>query len=158
MESCQQVAELIRTIALPISGALGLELLEVTCSGKGANTLIRVYIDKPGGVQLIDCEELHRSLGHALDVEDPIPHSYTLEVSSPGLDRPFKGLEEYKRTIGKRVRVKLKRPFEGQWLLIGELLDVQDLGIVVGVQKKKAQQSVPLSWDDILHTRREIEF
>ena len=110
MEKDQQVAQHVRTIALPIVRSYGLDLVEVTCSGRGAGALLRVFIDKPGGVQLADCEQVHKSLGYALDVEDPIPHSYTLEVSSPGLDRPFTNREQYERWIGQTVSVKLIRP------------------------------------------------
>jgi ribosome maturation factor RimP len=86
----QFIAERVRTIAAPIARSLGVDVVDVECVGQGMRTLVRVFLDKPGGVSLEDCGQVHVSLSHALDVEDPIPHSYTLEVSSPGLDRPFK--------------------------------------------------------------------
>src|SRR2546421_6581430 len=73
------LAERVRAIAAPIIRALALELVEVQCAGHGTRTVIRVFVDKPGGVVVSDCEQVHLSLGHALDVEDPIPHAYTLE-------------------------------------------------------------------------------
>ena len=88
MPACEQIAQAVRSIATPIVRALDLELVDVECTGQGARTMVRVFIDKPNGVNVSDCEQVHVSLSHALDVQDPIPHTYTLEVSSPGLDRP----------------------------------------------------------------------
>ena len=90
----------VQEIAAPILESHGLELVEAVCVGQGPRTIIRVFIDKPGGVTLTDCEQAHRSLSPALDVIDPFPHAYTLEVSSPGLDRPLRCPQDYRRLIG----------------------------------------------------------
>ncbi len=158
MEVVQQVTERVRAIACPIVRALGLELVEVVCSGRGPRTVVRVFIDKPDGVQLADCEQVHQSLGHALDVEDPIPHAYTLEVSSPGLERPFRNRAEYQKSIAKKVRVKLKRPSDGQWRVSGRLVEVQASGVVVALGEGRAQRTVHLLWEDIAEACREVEF
>ena len=158
MEASQQVAERVRAIATPIVRALGLALVEVTCSGQGSKTLVRVFIDKPGGVQLADCEQVHQSLGHALDVEDPIPHTYTLEVSSPGLDRPFRSREDYQRSIQKKVRIKLARPWHGEWRLLGQLVEVEGTGISLLVKEGRREKIVRVPWEDLAETRREVEF
>ncbi len=158
MGSCRQVAEQVHTIATPIVQALELELVEVTCSGQGSRTVLRVFIDKPGGVHIRDCEEVHKSLGHALDIEDPIPHAYRLEVSSPGLDRPFHHRKDYDKAIGSQVRVKLTEPHEGQMVYIGKLVDVDDEGIQVEGKKKKLVHVAHFLWRTIAHTQREIEF
>ncbi len=144
------------------------------CLGQGARTLLRVYIDKPEGVTLDDCEQVHQSLGHALDVEDPIPHAYTLEVSSPGLDRPLKRREDYRRSLGKLVSLKLRRPFDGQWRVVGRLIDVSDEGVTLFVpplnQGRAAQQAsqrsiqhqtqptTQIDWEGIAEARLEVEF
>jgi ribosome maturation factor RimP len=154
----QHIEDLVRAIASPIIRALALELVDVVCSGRGGHTLVRVFIDKPGGVTLGDCEQVHVSLGHALDVENPIPHAYTLEVSSPGLDRPLKQRAEYERSCGKRVRLKLRTPLNGQWSVVGTLLAVDDLGVTVGVPGGKTETPLHLEWTMIAETRREIEF
>ena len=75
----------------------------------------------------------------ALDVADPFPHAYTLEVSSPGLDRPFKRLQDYQRAVGKRVNVKLKQPLDGQWRIIGELVQADEDSVVLAIAPKAAQ-------------------
>ena len=92
---------------------MGLELVEVMYVRQGPRSLVRVLIDKPGGVSVTDCEQAHKALGPALDVADPVPHAYMLEVSSPGLDRPFKRLQDYQRAIGKEVNLKLRQPLNG---------------------------------------------
>ena len=120
--------------------------------------MVRVFIEKPGGVTLHDCEQVHLSLSPALDVADPIPHSYTLEVSSPGLDRPLKTAQDYRRLLGKLVNLKLSRPWQGQWRLIARLVDVDEDGVTVTVVQGKVEQTERLTWDSIVLGRLEIEF
>src|SRR5207237_129864 len=142
MENPQQIAERVKAIAAPIVWALGLELVEVACSGQGGRTVLRVFIDKPGGVSLNDCEQVHLSLGTALDVEDPIPHAYTLEVSSPGLDRPFRKREDYCRSVGKQVCVKLRRPHEGQWRVVGRRVEVGETGVTMPLRQSTQNKTI----------------
>lgn len=148
----------VHTIATPIVRALDLELVDVECTGQGARTMVRVFIDKPSGVNLSDCEQVHVSLSHALDVQDPIPHAYTLEVSSPGLDRPLKRREDYVRSIGKLVNLKLTQSVDGRWRICGRLRDVNEEGIVVDISESKQDQLQPVAWDAIGQARLEVEF
>lgn len=157
------MAERVRMIAVPIVRALGFDLVEVECAGHGLHTVVRVFIDKAEGVSLKDCEQVHLSLGPALDVEDPIPHAYTLEVSSPGLDRPLKSREAFRRALGKLVRMKLREPHEGQWSLIGHLLAVDERGVTLRGQpapRERAVQppTVTVAWEAIAEARLEVEF
>jgi ribosome maturation factor RimP len=156
MRNSEQIVESVRDIADPIVRALDLHLVDVECIGQGARTLLRVFIDKPGGVSIEDCEQVHLSLGHALDVNDPIPHAYTLEVSSPGLDRPFRRRTDYERARGKLVAVKLRTPRDGQWRLAGRLLDVTDDGVKLQGEGHVEPQGLP--WDAIAEARLEITF
>ena len=158
MENPQQIAERVKEIAAPVVWALGLELAEVACFGQGARMVLRVFIDKPGGVSLNDCEQVHLSLGTALDVEDPIPHAYTLEVSSPGLDRPFTKREDYSRSVGKQVCMKLRRPYEGQWRVVGRLIEVKEPGVTLAVTQPRQGQTIRLDWEAIAEARLEVEF
>lgn len=158
MENPQQIAERVKAIAAPIVWALGLELVEVACSGQGGRMVLRVFIDKPGGVSLNDCEQVHLSLGTALDVEDPIPHAYTLEVSSPGLDRPFRKREDYCRSVGKQVCVKLRQPHEGQWRVVGQLVEVEEPGVTLALTQSRQNQTVRLDWEAIAEARLEVDF
>jgi ribosome maturation factor RimP len=154
----REIIESVRTAAAPITRALALELIDVECTGQGPRTLVRVFIDKPGGVTVADCERVHVSLGHALDIQDPIPHAYILEVSSPGLDRPLKAEEDYRRAIGKLVHLKLRRPFEGQWRLIGRLLDVQNDRLSLLVDRPAPARTISLERTVIADARLEVEW
>ena len=154
----QQVADAVRAIATPIVRSLQLELVDVECAGHGARTMLRVFIDKPGGVSVGECEQVHQSLGHALDLENLIPHAYTLEVSSPGLDRPLRRIEDYRRALGKQVSVKLGLPWQGQWRVVGRLLDVSEAGVTLSLTRVAPGQTLQLEWGGIAEARLEVEF
>ncbi len=114
------VAELekIRGIAERVATSEGLALLDVELKGRGSSWLLRVFIDKPGGISHADCQIVSEQLSAILDVEDPIPGKYTLEVSSPGLDRKLVKPSDYEHFIGRRARLVMRGPvgkvFEGR--------------------------------------------
>lgn len=151
--SPQPVANRLQEIISPILWTLGLELVDVVCVGQGPRSIVRVLIDKSGGVSIADCEQAHKTLGPALDVADPFPHAYTLEVSSPGLDRPFKRSQDYHRAIGKEVNLKLRQPFEGQWRITGQLMQVDEQAVVLNVIVMRVPQTVKLSRDMIAEAK-----
>jgi ribosome maturation factor RimP len=153
-----QLAERVRAIAAPIIRALALELVEVQCAGHGSRTVVRVFVDKPGGVYLSDCEQVHLSLGHALDVEDPIPHAYTLEVSSPGLDRPLRRREDFQRSVGKLVSVKLRRPHNGQWRVVGRVIEAKESGVTLAFTEPDVETTLEVEWEAVADARLEVEF
>ncbi|HEU4503742.1 MAG TPA: ribosome maturation factor RimP [Nitrospira sp.] len=140
----------------PILWTLGLELADVVCVGQGSRSVVRVFIDKPEGVTLDDCERAHKALGPALDVADPFPHAYTLEVSSPGLDRPFKRIQDYRRAIGKRVTLKLREPLAGQWRLVGTLTRVTDDSVTLEVNEPPPARTVTLEQKMIGEAKRAV--
>ncbi|HLB94570.1 MAG TPA: ribosome maturation factor RimP [Nitrospiria bacterium] len=151
----QNVVERVKALAHPILSSLGLDLVEVEQKGGRGRVLLRIYIDKAGGVTLKDCQEASIYLGHALDVEDPVPFAYTLEVSSPGLDRPLKRPGDYQRAIGKSVRIHLIRPIEGQGALVGRLVAAAEDRVTVEIESGQ-RYDIPLA--DIQQTRLEIEW
>jgi ribosome maturation factor RimP len=151
--NAQPVADRLHGIISPILWTLGLELVDVECLGRGPRSVVRVLIDKPGGVSIADCEQAHKALGPALDVADPFPHAYTLEVSSPGLDRPFKRSQDYQRAIGKEVSLKLRQPCEGQWRITGRLMQVDEEAVVLTVAEMRMPQPVRLSRDMIAEAK-----
>ena len=112
---------------------LGYELadLEVRLGGKGG--VVRVFIDKPDGIGLDDCEKVSRAVSAILDVEDPVPGNYDLEVSSPGLDRKLTKVEHFQRFMGETVKVSLRFPKEGRRRFRGTLVSADDENIVVDV-------------------------
>ena len=114
-------AERVRQIAEPIAEQLGLEIWDIRFLKEGADWFLRIFIDKEGGVDINDCENMSRALDGPLDEQDPIPQSYCLEVSSPGLERELANEEHLKKSVGKKIKVKLIRPVEGKRELGGIL-------------------------------------
>lgn len=101
----------------------GVEITDVQLRGAGKNRLLRVYIDKPGGVTHADCELISQRLGKLLDDEDAMPDdSYTLEVSSPGVERKLSKPRDFERVVGQKVRIGLREPIQGQLRLEGTLV------------------------------------
>ena len=156
MKESRSVVDRISETVSPILWTLGLELADVVCVGQGSRSVIRVFIDKPEGVTLDDCERAHKALGPALDVADPFPHAYTLEVSSPGLDRPFKRIQDYRRAIGKRVTLKLKEPLAGQWRVVGTLTGVTDDSVTVELSEPPPPRAVTLEHRVIGEAKRVV--
>jgi ribosome maturation factor RimP len=100
----------ITAIAEQAAAPAGIEIVEVELKGSGRSHLLRIYIDRPEGVTHADCELVSREVSAALDAEDPIPGSYELEVSSPGVERKLGKLKDWQRFTGKKVNVVLKEP------------------------------------------------
>lgn len=117
----------------PAIEQLGYELSDLELKLGGRDGLVRVFIDKPEGVDLSDCELVSRQLSALLDVEDPVPGHYSLEVSSPGLDRKLTKPEHFRRFTGETVRIKLRFPVDGRRNFRGELQAADDEKIDVEV-------------------------
>ncbi len=116
-------ADQIRQLLDPILESLGLSLWDMEFQKHGPKWLLRIYIDREeSGVTLNDCEAVSRDLGAVLDVEDIIPHAYTLEVSSPGLDRTLSKPEHFTRFSGSAIKVKTYQQIDGQKVFHGKLL------------------------------------
>ena len=125
---------------------LGYELvdLEVRLGARGG--LVRLFIDKPDGIDLDDCEKVSLAVSALLDVEDPIPGNYNLEVSSPGLDRKLTKSEHFQRFMGETVKVQTRFPIEGRRRFRGTLVSSDDENIVVEVDGES--HSLPLKTID----------
>jgi ribosome maturation factor RimP len=102
----------ITAIAEQAAAPAGIEIVEVELKGSGRSHLLRIYIDRPEGVTHADCERVSREVSAALDLEDPIPGTYELEVSSPGIERKLGKWQDWQRFSGKKVNVVLKEPLE----------------------------------------------
>ena len=127
--------EQLKALLAPTVEALGCELWGLEYMSQGKHSTLRVYIDAEGGVSLQDCERISRQLSSVLDVEDPIHGEYSLEVSSPGMDRPLYTLEQFARHTGEQVSVRLRVPFDGRRKFSGLLRAVEDDEIVVVVDE-----------------------
>jgi len=104
--SFSDVAQRVEDIARPLAESLGLELVELEYKREGRQMVLRMYIDREGGVSLDDCAAVSKELSAVLDVEDVVPGKYTLEVSSPGLNRPLKTRADYERYAGRLVKIR----------------------------------------------------
>lgn len=123
----------LQTLLTPAITALGYELIGVERLSRGRKgaQLIRIFIDQPDGITIKDCETVSHQVSGVLDVEDPIQGQYTLEVSSPGLDRPLVTQEHFARFIGHQVQIRLTRPLAERRNFSGTLLRIKDNEIVV---------------------------
>lgn len=102
------------------------ELIDLEIKGTGPYSILRIYVDRPGGITLDECARLSSKLSDFLDVEDLIPHRYTLEVSSPGLDRPLTSEKDFSRKIGEKVKIFLKEPMGKKNELEGQIKDLKE--------------------------------
>lgn len=137
-EIVQQVNEMLR----PIAARMGLETVDVEVSGEEHRTVLRVLMDRPeGGITVEECAKVSEALSRQLDLYDLVQHRYTLEVSSPGLDRPLHTDADYRRFAGRRAEITTYAPQEGQRRFRGILLGV--IGDAVVLQLDQRQVQVP---------------
>jgi ribosome maturation factor RimP len=133
----------ISGMAEKVAGSHGLDLVDVELFRAGRRRILRVYIGKRGGVGVEDCAKVSRDLGVLLDAENVMEDdSYTLEVSSPGLDRPFKTLQDFRRNVGRFVRISTREPVEGKKLLVGKLEDADEASVKLDADGKP--RSIPM--------------
>jgi ribosome maturation factor RimP len=111
----EMIAEKVRDIAERVGASEGIEIVDVQLLGSGSQRVLRIYIDKPGGVSHADCEFVSHDVGTILDVEDVVPgERYTLEVSSPGVERKLAKPRDFERFAGHKVKILLREPVENQ--------------------------------------------
>jgi ribosome maturation factor RimP len=132
--------------AAKVAESHGLELVDVELFRAGKRRVLRIYIGKREGVSVDDCANVSRELGTLLDADNVMQdETYVLEVSSPGLDRPFKTLKDYRRNVGRFVRATLREPVEGlgpKKLVVGKLEDVGEDSITLDTDG--TSRSIPL--------------
>ena len=123
--------EQLQAMLAPVVESLSYECWGVEFISQGRHSLLRVYIDHANGILVDDCEAVSRQVSAVLDVEDPISSEYTLEVSSPGMDRPLFTLDQFAKHVGEQVKIKLRSPFDGRRNFQGLLRGVEDQDVVV---------------------------
>ena len=123
----------IRAIAERVARSRGLEIWDIQSRREATGHVVRVFIDRPGpaatseeSVSILDCEQVNREISTILDVEDPLPFTYTLEVSSPGLDRPLRGEADYRRFAGRLAKLVVSEAVDNQKAFEGHLRGVED--------------------------------
>jgi ribosome maturation factor RimP len=153
----------IRATAERVVGAHGLELVDVRLTRESVGWVVRVTIDRPGpaatpeeSVGTGDCSLVSRELSTILDVEDPLDRAYTLEVTSPGLDRALRHEADYRRFAGRLAKLVLERPVDGQTFFNGRIQGVEGGEVVILVGKKERAHRIPL--DGIKRANLDVEF
>jgi ribosome maturation factor RimP len=156
------VVEQVRTIAGRVAASYGLEVFDVTFRREGVGMMLRVQIDRPGpsahaeeSVSVKDCADVSRDLSAILDVEDTIATAYTLEVSSPGLDRPLTRADDYQRFAGRYAKLVMREPVDGQKYFKGRLGGLEDDHVVIEGEDRRTHR-VPLGV--IARANLEVEF
>jgi ribosome maturation factor RimP len=149
-----ETKERVSAIAERVAASEGMEIVEVECGGGPRHRVVRVFIDKPGGISHGDCEVISRQLGPILDVEDLVPGSYTLEVSSPGLDRKLLRPSDYERFAGRKARVELREAVEGRHQFSGRLRGYQDGDILL---ETAPEVVLRFRFEDVVKARLVIE-
>lgn len=129
--------ETLQEIVAPAVAAEGYEFIGLEYHGQGKHSLLRIYIDTPEGIGITDCEKVSRQVSAVLDVAEPITGEYTLEVSSPGLDRPFFTLEQMTRFVGHTVKVRLHIARDGQKNFSGKLVATEAENIVLEIDNQR---------------------
>lgn len=137
--------------------AEGYVLIHIDYKPFGGNAVLRVDIDKDGGVTLEDCQLISQQLSPMLDVEDAIPSRYELQVSSPGLDRKFYRQSDYEKFLGRLVRVKTGKAVRGLHVIVGHLKSYDGDRIVVMDPSAKRDPEYTIDLSDIKETRLEVE-
>ena len=151
----QAVVDEVRAMADRIVDSEGLELVEAEWKGGSRTGTLRVFIDKPAGITHADCERVSHQLSAALDVEDLIPGSYNLEVSSPGLDRKLSKRADYERFAGHRAKLRIREPLNGARHVTGRIEASSAAGISV---QTASGETLEIAFDDIELARLVVEF
>lgn len=127
----------VKIMAEALANKLEFELVDVEFKKEGPNYFLRIFLDKPGGITLDDCQQMSEMLSEALDENDPITVPYYLEVSSPGLDRPLKTNKDLKRNLGKELDIKLYESIKGKKMLQGILIGFDENEIQIEIDNKE---------------------
>ncbi|MBI4509139.1 MAG: ribosome maturation factor RimP [Deltaproteobacteria bacterium] len=139
------LVEKIRDVVTPPAEAAGYEVVDVEWKREQSGWVLRLFVDKPSGVSHSDCERLSREISAVLDVHDLIPHAYSLEVSSPGLNRPLRTIDHFRRFVGQQARVRLRIGTEGRRNFVGTITGVDDTGEKVILKVDGQEFALPLA-------------
>ncbi len=150
-----KVSDQVFALVDPIAKSFGLEVIEVLYEKKYDGMNLTIVIDKDGGITIDDCEKLHRAIDAPLDELDPIDCAYTLNVSSPGIDRPLKTERDYKRNINKKISVKLYKAENSKKNFVGVLTAYDENSFTIVTEKG---ETITFDKKDTAHVEQVIEF
>ena len=155
------IAEKVKELVAPIIAAEQLELVGVEFKREGRMNYLRIFIDKPEGVTIDDCQKMSRECEVVLDVEDIIQTQYILEVSSPGLDRPLRTKKEYERFQHRLVKIKTYHAVQGQKKFLGHLQGITEetatMPSIVTIRTLEGEE-IQIPYESIASARLEVEF
>ncbi len=150
----EKLLEEIRQVVEPILQSQALELVDLEYQHESRGWVLRIYLDREGGITVEECAEVSREVGAVLEVKDFIPNPYVLEVSSPGLTRPLRKPEDFKKYRNRLVKIKLYEPLEGQKNFKGTLLGLEEERVLMNIEGRVYE--LPLQ--RIAKANLEIEF
>lgn len=148
--------ERVRSVAGRVTSDRGFELVDVELKQAPGGRLLRLYVDKPGGIGLDELQSVSEEVSAILDVEDPIDGAYTLEVSSPGLDRPLATEADYRRYVGRLAKVSSYEPVDGRRHWTGRIVSCEGGVVTLALEREGSQAKIPLG--KVSHGRLEVEF
>ena len=152
----ESTLEQVRSVAARVTSGRGFELVDVELKRAGGGAVLRLFVDKPGGIGLSDLQSVSEEASAILDAEDPIEGAYTLEVSSPGLDRPLKGEADYRRSVGKLAKLSSYEPVDGRRHWTGRIVGCEGGVVTLELEKGGGPARLPLA--KVSHGRLEVEF
>lgn len=149
-----KITKKVEELVKPILEKYGFDLVDIEFKKEGKRHFLRVYIDKPGGITIDDCQLVSEELSNKLDIVDPIPFSYYLEVSSPGVDRPLVSDKDFIRNKGRIVDVFLKQPVNNNTKITGELVEKRENVLIIVVGGKE----ISIPFENIKKVKIAIRF
>jgi ribosome maturation factor RimP len=154
----EKVEDIVERLGAPLAEQLGYELVTVEYRKEGPDWVLRCFIDSLSGIGLIECQRFSEAIGKLLDETDPIPGSYLLEVSSPGIERPLKKDADFVRFVGEKIELTLHKAINGQKLYQGELLGLvtEKTGKMIQIKQNDTVIAIPQSEVAKVHIRAEI--
>ncbi|MFZ2317786.1 MAG: ribosome maturation factor RimP [Trichococcus flocculiformis] len=155
-----RVVDEVRVVVQPIVDEQNLELVDMEFLKEGKNWFLRIYIDKPSGIDIEECALISEKVSEALDAidPDPIPQAYFLEVSSPGAERPLKTEADMQNAIGKYVHLSFYQAIDGEKFYEGTLKEVNDDSVVLTIRIKTRTKDIEIERKQIANARLAIQF
>ncbi|RLL45350.1 ribosome maturation factor RimP [Oceanobacillus piezotolerans] len=153
-----QVTKTTEELVLPILEKKQLELVDIEYVKEGKNYFLRVYIDKPGGIDIAECGEVSEQLSEKLDEKDPIKDPYFLEVSSPGVERPLKTKADFEKNVTQNVYIKLYEPIDNEKEYEGIMKDFSNDIVTLEYKVKTRKKTVEIPFDKIAKARLAVVF
>jgi ribosome maturation factor RimP len=151
----KKIEDICRELVLPIIDANRFELVDIEFVKEGGHSYLRVYMDKDGGITIDDCVKVSEELSKKLDEADPISESYSLEVSSKGVERPLKTEKDFMRSEGEEVEVKLFEPVGGKKIFKGNLVGVEDNEVIISESDKNIMK---FNKNKVVYVKRVLKF